>query len=271
MSQSLAHLFKSKIFLGNSSPTPIEDDKRKKGKRWGRKKDSDNGDKELLESPTKNQKQTSNWGTHSPMSPLNSIGEENGNKVEGGTDTGTATEPNLTEVVEIDEISEDNESGEHEAGDNDQSDVGLPSSPVKSDGTEKKPSKLHMLKSRISVPDLSFKPPMLGHHHHSSSSHNKHKSLDKSPSSLQMNSPNSASMSPGSFTTYRASNEKSANGFSSLDRLGSNSSASSSRFFCSPKKTNNNIVGSSSMSRIALNSGNNLNSNSKPRDRKSVV
>lgn len=264
MSQSLAHLIKTKIFLGNSSPTPIEDDKRKKGKRWGRKKDSDDGDKELLESPTKNQVQTSTEGIHSPISPLNSIGEENGNRVEGRTDTSTTTEPNLTEVVEIDEISEDNESGEHEVGDNNQSDVGLPSSPVKSDGNEKKPSKLHMLKSRISVPDLNFKPPMLGHHHRSSSSHNKQKSLDKSPSSLQMNSPNSASMSPGSFTTHRASNEKSANGLGPLDRLGSNSSASSSRFFCSPKKTNNNIVGSGSMSRIALNSGNNLNSNSKP-------
>lgn len=260
MSQSLAHLIKNKIFLGNSSPIHIEDDGRKKGKKRGRKKNGDNGDKETLGSPTKNQTQASDGGFYFPMSPLNSIGEESSSRVE-------ETSENDIRGVEIDEIDEDSESSDDDVGEEGQDDVGLPYSPEKSGDGEKKPSKLHMLKSRISVPDLSFKAPMLGHHHHHHHhrpySHNQQRSLDKSPSSFQTNSPNSVSMSPSSFATQRQSHERSASGIGSLYKLGSNSSASSSRFFCSPKRTGNNVVGSGSVSRVAPSCGNNFNLHNK--------
>lgn len=264
MSHSLTNLIKSKIFQGNSSPTLIEEDKRKRGKRWGKRRD-DRGE-EVLGSPTKNQRHSNDGGFYFPMSPLNSIGEESSSsKIDTESETDIPGMCNLNRGFEISEVedddddSDDDETGsenshidqEDEREENGGADsknvpgdahgTGTARSPEKTH-SERKPSKLHILKSKMSIPELSFRPPMLGGHHHPYY-HNTQKSLDKSaPSVSQMNSPNSISMSPGSFTTHRPSYERSASGFGSLYKLGSNSSASSPRFFCSPKRSNSNVA-----------------------------
>ncbi|CAR27463.1 ZYRO0C17468p [Zygosaccharomyces rouxii] len=272
MSQSLAHLIKKKIFLGNSSLIPIEDDRRKKGKKWGRKKDDDSGNKETLASPTKNQTHTNDVGFHSPLSRLNSIGEESSNsRIEEKSETDIPTVSNMIGSVGVDETDEDSESSEDDIAGEGQNDEELPQSPVESDDSEKRPSKLHMLKSRISVPELSFKPPMLGHRHHRPDSHNRQRSLDKSPSKVQTNSPNSVSMSPSSFTTHRPSYEKSPSGLGSIYKLGSNSSASSSRFFYSPKRSGSNAAANGTISRMTPNCGSNSNVSNKPNNASALV
>ncbi|AQZ10548.1 SYT1 (YPR095C) [Zygosaccharomyces parabailii] len=219
MSQTLAHLIKNKIFQGAS---PTGDEKKKRSRRWGHRK-GDSAEDNLQASPSKQ----AEAGLQFPMSPLNSIGEES-------RSIGSESESELEGISEFEEegiIETDGVPCEEEDTASD--------SPVGSSDSERRQGKLHLLKSKMSIPDLSFKPHKL-HNHHA-----RQKSIERSPTLSKANSPHSVPMSPGSIARdlplQRPPNERSASGLGSIYKLGSNSSTSSSRFFYSPRRSANNI------------------------------